>query len=444
MKKTDILIVYETKVRELESICLLKCELERRGLSVAIVNTWNEIFGEEKHRYKAKVVVTPSMYTDGIYDFVKSFCYNVPKVVNLQWEQIGPVGDRSKDDAWYILKGMAKQCVNICWGENTYNRLLKKAGIDEKHLCLGGHLALDFSRPVLSGYYESKESLLPRYGLPLDKKINLFISSFSYVNLPETLEKQSLFSEVDKFKLASVQSFQGVLQWFDRFLSSHDDQIIVYRPHPSEANNPALTDLRNKYPEKLFVISELSVKQWILVSDKVYTWYSTSSAEAYAFHKPIGILRPVEIPPECETELLEEATKITGYEEFEQSFYSDISSSLDSKVFEKYYDFGEVPSYIRVSDAIEQVYRDDAYLIHDMRKKERQKPMIVIKTGIVSFLTKLAAILPESWHFLDRFRKKKELDEYTLGRMKANEASKEEIDEICAKINDLIKKNTER
>ena len=133
MKKIDILFIYETRVRELESICLLKSEMERRGYTTAVLNTWNEI-GHKGHKYDAKVVVAPSMYNDGIFDFVKDLSGNVPKLVNLQWEQIGPVGDEMRDDAWYLLKGLAHQCVNICWGDETYNRLRIRAGIDEKHL----------------------------------------------------------------------------------------------------------------------------------------------------------------------------------------------------------------------------------------------------------------------------------------------------------------------
>ena len=37
MRKYDFLFLYEVKNRELESLCLLKYELERRGYSVAIV-----------------------------------------------------------------------------------------------------------------------------------------------------------------------------------------------------------------------------------------------------------------------------------------------------------------------------------------------------------------------------------------------------------------------
>ena len=31
LKQVDFLMIYEHKVRELENLCLLKCELEKRG-----------------------------------------------------------------------------------------------------------------------------------------------------------------------------------------------------------------------------------------------------------------------------------------------------------------------------------------------------------------------------------------------------------------------------
>ena len=131
-KKVDFLIVYETRVRELENVCLLKYELERRGYSVAIINTWNSIVNTKKNvKYDAKVVITPSMYNDGIYDFMKSIVGNMKKIVNLQWEQIGTIGDEKRQDSRFVLKGMASQCMNICWGDVTVNRLLNKSGFDK-------------------------------------------------------------------------------------------------------------------------------------------------------------------------------------------------------------------------------------------------------------------------------------------------------------------------
>lgn len=433
MKKVDILFVYETKVRELESICLLKGELERRGYTTAILNTWNEI-GQKKPKYRAKVVVSPSMYDNGIFDFVKDLCGEVPKLVNLQWEQIGPVGDEKKPDAWYILKGMAKQCVHICWGPATYERLLTRANIDEEHLSITGQMAMDFCRPEYRSYYREKEDVFGEYGIPIDKEANLFISSFSYVNLPDTLVKESLFSEVDQLIHTSCESFKGMLVWFERFLQRNPEQIMIYRPHPSEAKNPKLTSIAQAYPDRFFIINDMSVKQWIAVADRVYTWYSTASAEAYAFGKPVAVLRPYPMPADLETALLRNVQKIETYEDFEKTLENGCCQTLTKEDFSRYYRYDNVPAYIRVADTIEKVYKNDKYFIVDDRPQKKVTLKQKVKELLHKMVTPIANRLPEKITFLSKYRHKVELDEYTVNRQKAAYASPEELKHMQEKM----------
>ncbi|MBR5524178.1 MAG: hypothetical protein IKU51_02790 [Clostridia bacterium] len=433
MKKVDVLFLYETKVRELESICLVKSELECRGYSTAILNTWNEI-GHKGHKYSAKVIATPSMYNNGIYDFVKDICGDAPKIVNLQWEQIGPVGDEEKPDAWYILKGLANQCMHICWGPATYQRLLNRAHIDEDHLSVTGQIAMDFCRPEYRNYYKDKEILFAEYGIPLNKEANLFISSFSYVNLPKNLIKQSLFSEVDEFIKVSCESFKEMLVWFRQFLQRNAEQLLIYRPHPSEAYNTQLTALEQAFPGRFFVISDLSVKQWIAVADRVYTWFSTASAEAYAFDKPIAVLRPYPMPASLETTLLKNVEKIETYEAFENTLTEGCCHSLTDQDFSKYYRFDETPAFVRVADTIEKVYRDDRYCIIDDRPVTSVSPIQKVKTLLHAALTPVARLLPAHIHFLDKYRDEMVLDEYTLNRQQTAYASPEELQQIQEKL----------
>ena len=153
MKNIDVLFLYETRVRELENICLLKYELERRGYTVAVQNTWNELANKGKPKYNAKVVATHAMYHDGIYQFVQSIVGNVPKVVNMQCEQVGTLQDDEAEDSRFLLHGVAAQSMNICWGRKSYDRLLNRSKISPDYLRLTGQVTLDFCRPELKGYY---------------------------------------------------------------------------------------------------------------------------------------------------------------------------------------------------------------------------------------------------------------------------------------------------
>ena len=439
MKKVDILFLYETRVRELENICLLKYELERRGYTVAVQNTWNELAKKSKPKYDAKVVVTHAMYHDGIYQFVQSIVGNVPKVVNMQCEQVGTLQDDEADDSRFVLHGVAAQSMNICWGKKSYDRLLQRSKIPPDYLRLTGQITLDFCRPELKGYYMTRQELEKEYNLPSDCQLNLFISSFSYVNLPESIADQSDIQDKSQFIKCSRDSFKGVLQWFDEFLTDRKDQAVVYRPHPAEANNPDLTALCEKHIGRFFVISQHSVKQWVAVSDRVYTWYSSSAAEVYTFGVPFGILRPVEIPRSMEVELFKNARFITGYEGFLASVEGGNETAIDPAVFAELYDVQPTMSYIRVADAIEEVLKGDKYLIKDPPTLPPKTFSMKAKEFAHNAVGVVADRLPETSSFLKKYRTpKQEVDAYTLQRRANNFASDEEIEQIQQKIAALL------
>ena len=438
MKKVDVLFLYETRVRELENICLLKYELERRGYTVAVLNTWNELGKKSRPKYDAKVVVTHAMYHDGIYQFVQSIVGKVPKVVNLQWEQIGTVGEKESGNSRYVLKGVAAQCMNICWGDETVARLIEKSGIDPHYLRKTGSITLDFCRPQLRKYYLSREGLFAQYGLPADKQINLFISSFAYVNLPPEILAESDTSNKNEFIHLSNESFHKVLTWFDQMLTETEDQVLVYRPHPAEAENPVLLAMCERHPDRFFVIREQSVKQWIATCDQVYTWYSTAAAEVRAFGVPLAILRPHPLPRHREVEVFEGATLITDYGTFLRSVQEGVSDGLCSEVFDRYYSIEERMSYLRVADAIEEVLLDDTYLI---RYTECAHPKdtvaIKIKKALRAVVTLAADVLPEGICLLQKYRTPAPSD-YTRQLQASNYASDQEVETIQATLTALL------
>lgn len=434
-KKIDFLIIYETRVRELENVCLLKYELERRGYSVAIINTWNSVVNTEKKiKYDAKVVIAPSMYTNGIYDFVKSIVGSLPKIVNLQWEQIGTIGDEKRSDSRFVLKGMASQCMNICWGDVTINRLLDKSGFDQAHMRKTGQMALDFCRKQMRGYYETREQLFQKYHVNQKYEVNLFISSFSYVNLPEDILTQSQISDKSEFIQISIESFEGILEWFQKMLDDYPNQAVIYRPHPAEASNQKLMHMEKMYGERFKVISERSVKQWIVTVDRVYTWYSTSAAEAYMCEVPCAILRPVELPEMLELQLYENATFIQNYDAFIETLHNVMQPSISEEVFKECYDITETMSYIRVADAVVETLNNPKYFIRDTRIKKKKSFSSVCKETMYNFVKWIAEHILKTTKRLERFRNVKGIDEYTRERCNSNYADAETIKNIQEKI----------
>ena len=89
MTELDFLFIYEHKVRELENLCLMKYELDRRGYRTKIVyidDAYNAM--QDRPIYHAKVVCTMACYDNyTLFWHTKEFV-KFEKVIDLQWENI--------------------------------------------------------------------------------------------------------------------------------------------------------------------------------------------------------------------------------------------------------------------------------------------------------------------------------------------------------------------
>lgn len=439
MENVDFLFIYESKVRELENICLLKYELERRGYSVAVMNTWYLIDKKFK-RYNSKVVISHAMTNDGVFEFLKYYAGDIKKLVNMQCEQIGTNED-STGNSRFVYTGIAKKCVHIAWGKISFDRLLNQCLIPKDNIKLTGQIALDFCRPEFDNYYMKKDDLLSEFNLFKYDKVNLFISSFAYVNLPENLYNQSNINNKKEFAEISVESQDIIMEWIEKLLSKYPNQLLIYRPHPAEANNEKLKSMENKYGN-FRVISKYSVKQWIRIVDKIYTWYSTAIVEVYASGKNCSILRPIDIPYKFDVEIYKDAEFLTSYEEFEASLTNENAFPLNIDILKKYYyiDNNEA-ACIKICNALEDVYMNNNYVIVDdrVKKKNNIKQVIKGKIGIlIAVLLKKSGIKNRKVKsFVDK--NIAGVDNYTKELQIKNYAPEEEIVDIENKIEISLK-----
>lgn len=453
MKKAyDFVFVYEVKNRELENDCLIACELEKRGYSVGFVETWAQQFWHRK-ALPAKVAVGFAMYNENVLHFIASYVTDCSKFVNMQWEQVISNGARERsddrEDSSIGIVGKAQNARHIAWGENTVSALTKKYGVPKEHIRVTGHVSLDFFRDNLRRYFLPREEILKKYNIKKEKKIVLFISSFATVGAPAIVKNdklyQSMFVEkVDAYEDISVKSQRTVLDWFVRYLAKNKDKAVVYRPHPAEAKNPYIYEIAKRH-ERFYVIDDYSIKQWILISDFILTWVSTSIAEIYSSGKNCGILRPYEIPYEFDIEIYNGAKMIQDFEGMESLLNSsdmDRSFPIDEAVFSRYYSIESKPSYIRISDFLEEIYKDESYSLNaevikvsDVRRVLSNVKQYFIHCMVrIPILRKL--ILERIFHkdgeeMMQNYR-------YTKNMIKKNDSSKQEIESIKGRIRKLL------
>ncbi|MDE6604093.1 MAG: hypothetical protein K2K90_18485 [Lachnospiraceae bacterium] len=365
MQEYDFLLMYEHKVRELDNLCLLKYELDKRGYRTKILyeNDY-ELVKSNRVLYKTKVLVVGYCYTSSSIKDYASYRIRFDKVINLQWEQMITNEQEKDSNSFRNLSGLAKEIVHISWGERNQKRLIEKAGVAPDHIKVTGNITMDLLRPEFKGFYLSRDEICKRYRLPSEKKICLFIAGFKYVEASEEAKRATIarFGEGRRRYLEVAEKEQlTILEWFRRFLEEHKDCVIVYRPHPGDGS-PRAEKMAHNY-ESFKVISELSVKQWIVISDLIYAWNSTAIFEAFFAGKNPMHLCPYPIPEDQSHPLLMKMNKITDYDTFLKSASGRrVDLGLTKEIVNPFYLVDEEKAaYVKVVDAFEEVYRNDAY-----------------------------------------------------------------------------------
>lgn len=417
MIKIDFLFIYEHKVRELENLCLMKYELDRRGYSTDIVyidDARNAI--ADTPVYYARVVCTMACYDNyTLFWHTKQFV-RFEKVIDLQWENIVYAKDEEREDAYKNYWGIGKEVVHVSWGKNNVERLLRVAHLDERKVKLTGHVGMDFLQEPLKRYYMSREELFTRYNIPADKEVILFASPY----YGDCLSKEYIagmcrafgedWPEYYKFM---CKSQRVVLEWFERLCSEFPETVVIFRPHPGHPSAMA-NELAVKY-DNFRIISDESVKQWIVVCDRVYTGNSSVVVEAFFAKKMCQLLFPFPTTPGFELQMITDSQKITSWDEFHESVITDKGTfpTPETSIEEIYLIDWKTPNYIKFADMAEEVLHDSYYRLtkrqlgayKEYSFKEYLVRMFVRMKPLYSFYLSLLENDKLKWAFLEHQRK---------------------------------------
>lgn len=336
---TDVLILYESRSREIENCALLATELELRGYEVKIKN----IYSPFKYFIKPKVLVVPHLYNEQqLISFAKNLWLSNNRIVDLQYEQI--LGTCLKEDDIHNPKGQAKLAHHIAWGEDQATRY-RNVGITESNIHVTGSMAMDLMRKEFSQYFLSKKDIAKQCKIDASKEWILFVSSFSYANRTE--EELRRYEQMNpnarEFSNLSDDTLVLLLKWLKDVAEKYSSKLFIYRPHPAEKINSKLYELES-HCSNFYIIGNFSMRQWARVADKIYNWYSTSIADIFFAHKSCYILRPLRIPQYLEVSILEGAKCLADYDEFEKSIINnDFYFPIPSEKMEYYYGKTESP-----------------------------------------------------------------------------------------------------
>ena len=370
MKKIDFLITYEVKGRELEYLTLLMYELNRRGYKVALAPA-NALWGWGI-RYCAEVVIGAGVrllktnFGNGAV-FRKFLELTPEQVYTNEWKH--KVEER--DDI--------RKCVIVnAWGEKFKDTLIYEQKMPQSRVVVYGHPALDFCKRRFVSYYMEKSELAKKYHIDSSQQWNLFISSFTlgamgesgvkeYDRLHGTMGTHELF-------LLENKTIEVLVKWFTKIVEEKKDHIIIYRPHPVELIDKRWLELE-KIHENFRIIRGESVRQWIKASERVYSWISTSTVEAYYMGKSAYLLRPIRINPLFDMEIFKYPQKaINSYHDFYKSIATsevDGEHIIFDESISEYYSFdADAYTYERLADLCERIFEEDEYVIPQELRQE--------------------------------------------------------------------------
>ena len=446
MRQLDFLFVYEHKVRELENLCLIKYELDRRGYKTEIryiEDAENEL--AVKPFIYTKVLLVMACYDNHALAWQIKNYVKFDKVIDMQWENIVYPKDEEREGAFKNYKEIGKVVPHVSWGQQNVKRLLEAAHLDQKMVKLIGHVGMDFLREPLCRYYLSREELFQKYDLPIESKAIFFASPYYGDSLPQEYidDMCTRFGEnwTDYYKFM-CDSQHIILKWFEKICTENPDILVIFRPHPG---HPSL--MAQKIAERCSnfrIIAGESVKQWIVTCDKIYTGNSSVIVEAFFARKMCQLLFPLPVTEGFELKLISGSSMLTEYEQLRQSILAKAEEfpTPQSNIEEIYLIDWNTPSYIKFADMAEEVLKDDSYKLTAKQIREvHNYPLPVrVQKAIcrVDFLYRIYLKMIDNekltWGFLVRQRQLRQ-KAYVTEKGHAHELTNEqEMGEIIGRI----------
>lgn len=298
MQDIDIVYLYEHATRELDVACAITSILQQQhGLRVEIIQ-WPHGFHRVAGRIHPRVVVVPFCYTERSYPTCLME-WRKAAFFNLTWEQLFYKGNlKAKTPRGDFA---VNHVIHHSWSDR-YASFLREQGILEDHIFVNGQPAYTLYNEPYRQYFEQQADLAAQHGLDMTKTWVFFPENYNWAFYSEaTLNRfiQDGQSPDDVFAMKDfcTRSFQEVIKWLCD-LAGHDQIEVIVRPRPSTSLaefRAAVQRIIPSIPERLRIIQDKSVREWIMASDIVLSSHSTSLIEAAVAGKLAHIVAPYPI-----------------------------------------------------------------------------------------------------------------------------------------------------
>lgn len=387
----NVIIFYEHISREGEEIKLIAEFLRKNKVEVKIYSITfqyaNALYEIKKHKYDA--IVVPWLHHDKDYELMTPFIKCNPNVViiNLSHEEIGsqysiplivPVGENAKNSVFHFV-----------WGK-YFEEFLIGYGVKKDKIVITGNGRTDFI--YKNGY--SKKELAAQYKLSSEKKWILFAEDRGWaLNWSEKKAREMKFyaipeedtNEFIEFIKESVSKTEkDFANLNNKFYEKYE---LIYRPHPG-------TRPMNNLDERIKVISDYSIYEWLRVVDLNVVWSSTTVFESDAMGVPSIIYNPIEKLEKYKTFGIDNYLCIHSISEINDALISQAKNTQEEhKAYIKYFGIVDGCRCQNIANKIIEVINNkQGYPINCLKMDFKRKLRIVLRGFVAYIFTKFKLV----------------------------------------------------
>ncbi len=222
--------------------------------------------------------------------------------VNLSWEQIfyqanleykAPQDDFAKQSVYHHV-----------WSRERKKFLLSR-GVPDDHIFLNGHPAYKLYDLPYRKIFTNRTQLAEEFSLDPKKRWVFFPENYSWFfysdhNLAEIIKKGQNEHAAHLMRDYCRRCFTDSMKWLSQAAKQNKHVEIILRPRPAFSSAyfmKKVRDVLTDIPDRLHIIKNYSVREWILASDGVISSFSTSLIEASVAGKSVSMIESHPIPP---------------------------------------------------------------------------------------------------------------------------------------------------
>lgn len=341
--KVDILFLVEHRDRELDFICAIAKKLkEKYGLKIAIGSLLFDTFIAALF-VRPKIIAVPFCYKESNFPIFlfRAIYGDGITYVNFNLEQIlSPVNKDYKKPGDEFVRIVLK---HFCWGRAFREFLTENKVANENIFLTGNPITSLLVEKACKSKQQLKNSLAEHFKLPKDSKWFFFPINCGWGFMDDYQVYSRIKEGYDKEKALTYRSyvndtFNIFLNWIDKAKNEIKNQniVIILRPHPSvsvEQHKERFKEIIGYVPDYVYILKDLTAKEWLIVSDACYTNFSTVALDAGLIGKPTFLLEPKPFPSFIDTDWYGAYPKLKTLEEFRNSLRDYSSNTARSESF---------------------------------------------------------------------------------------------------------------